>query len=116
MPGRYNMVVPIGATFERSLTWYTDDAETLPRDLTGWSARLQVRKTAAASGTLLALTSASGITLGGVAGTIAIEIAAATTAGIPPGTYRYDLEMVDPSGKVRRLMEGTIQFTYEVTR
>jgi hypothetical protein len=50
-----------------------------PFNLTGYTARMQVRATAEASSTILSLTSspAAGITMGGAAGTLALAVTAA---------------------------------------
>jgi hypothetical protein len=77
---------------------------------------MQVRNSYDASETALSLTSGTGITLGGTAGSILIEATATQTAGILAGPYVYDLEMVSPASVVTRLVEGTIIVDPEVTR
>jgi hypothetical protein len=85
-------------------------------NLTGYTARLQVRRTKTHPDTLVSLTDASGITLGAAAGTIAILIAAATTTTLPAGVWVYDLELISGAGLVTRLLEGRFQVVGEVTR
>lgn len=112
-PGVLNLACPQGATFTRTLTWKIDGAAV---NLTGYTARMQVRKSASSATTYVSLTSSSGITLGGAAGTITISISAAQTSDIPEGAYVYDLELVSSGGVVTRLVGGKFSVTAEVTR
>lgn len=112
IPGKINFTCPQGSTFSKSLT-YNIDGE--PIDLTGYSARLQVREFHYSDSTVVNLTSGSGITLGGSAGTIDVLIDAETTAEFEAGNYVYDLELV-VSGTVNRIIEGKFIVTPEVTR
>ena len=88
-----------------------------PLDLTGCKARMQVRAEVESTEVLLELTTENGgITLGGVAGTIELFVSddASTlftwTAGV------WDLEIEFPGGDVRRLAQGSISVSPEVTR
>ena len=113
--GSYSFYAEQGATLERVIT-YTDSAEAII-NLTGYTARLQVRATYDSSSTILSLTSAAGITLGGAAGTIAITASATTTAALTaPFSGVYDLELVSGGGEVTRLLEGTATVSPEVSR
>lgn len=106
-----------GATFQKVVTWKAGTPAT-PVDLTGCTARAQFRATIAAPVALYEMTSApdGGITLGGVAGTITIDIDEPTTAGFSWKTAVYDLEIVRADGTVRRLLSGTVSVSPEVTR
>jgi hypothetical protein len=77
---------------------------------------MQVRETYDSSLPVLSLTSGTGITLGGTAGSIILEATATTTAGVPSGQYVYDLELVTSGGYVTRLLEGNFTVDPEVTR
>lgn len=111
--GVINLVCPQGSTFRRTLTWKTG---VTPINLTGYSARMQVRETHASSTIVVSITSGSGITLGGSAGTIELYLSNITTANIRSGFYVYDLEVVASNGDVSRLIEGKFEVTPEVTR
>jgi hypothetical protein len=111
-PGKVNFVCPQGSTFSRTLTYKVDDD---PVDLTGYSARLQVREYHYSDDFIASLTDSSGITLGGSAGTISILVAASATQSFVAGDYVYDLELV-AGGTVTRLIEGKFTVTPEVTR
>ena len=89
--GLHNFKAEEGADFIRTLTW-TDDADALI-DLTGYTARMQVRREIDDSATLLELTTAnSRITLGGTAGTIALILSMCRrphqTAALRGGNWR----------------------------
>jgi hypothetical protein len=115
MAGRYNIVIEQGATFDRLITW--KDAAGSPIDLTGYSARMQLRASHTAQAVLIELTTGNGrIALGGVAGTVRLTIAAADTAALASGMCVYDLELVSGGGVVTRLLEGSCQVSPEVTR
>jgi len=111
-----NIEVPCYADWEITLTWYTSTAETAVVDLSNYTARMDIRRKQSDSSALATLTNSSGITLGGSAGTIVIALTDTQTASITPGPAVYDLEMIDGSGKVRRLIAGSLTFTASVTR
>jgi hypothetical protein len=112
-PAEYKIEARQGATFRRTLTWYLQKQLV---NLTGYTARMQVRSSAASSTALLsATTENSYITLGGAAGTITLNIPANIMAGIPAGRYVYDLELVTGS-EVTSLLAGRFIVTAEVTR
>lgn len=113
--GQFDITILQGATFNPVITW-KNKSTGVPVDLTGYSARLQVRKSASDSNKLLDLTSGDGITLGGSAGTITILVSATDTAALPAGAYKYDLELESGAGVVRRLLEGSATISAEVSR
>ena len=112
-PGRVNFLCPQGTTFNRLLTYKIND---IPVNLTGYTSRLQVRETHYAQDMIVALTSGSGITLGGSAGTIDLLISASATAAFNAGNFVYDLEIQSVNGTIDRLIEGSFIVTPEVTR
>ena len=112
-PGKYNFVCPQGTTFAEQLTWSIDDS---PVDLDTYTARMQVREKYTSTQKILDLTTENGgITLGGDAGTIDINIDANSTASLVAKTYVYDIELIS-SSTVTRLLEGNFIVTPEVTR
>lgn len=116
-PATLNLNCWQGASWDYHLTWTTTAGTvTTPVDLTNYTARMQVRQTVDATAVALSLTSGTGITLGGTAGTIYLEASATTTAGVAGGQYVYDLEIVSAGGNVTRLLEGTFMVDPEVTR
>lgn len=113
MTATYDFTAGQGETFDRTVTWKIGDVAV---NLTGYTARLQVRKTHKSTSAVVSLTQASGLTLGGAAGTIQIVISATATAALTAGRYVYDLELVSGDGRVKRLLEGAFVLTPEVTR
>lgn len=111
-PGVYDIVCPQGATFDQQWSVTVDGS---PMNLTGYTGALQVRETYDSSAVLFSLTSGSGITLGGTAGTIRADISAVSTAGVAAGFYAYDLELTAGSA-VTRLLQGKFTVTGEITR
>lgn len=120
--GIYNFTIEQGAKFERFLTWR--DQTRTPRDLTGWDARMKIKRKAGGQ-LILSLTTtpnAKGdcITLGGPAGTVRLFISSETTTGLDFKTAVFDLELVppvslDPNREPIRLVEGAVSFSPEVT-
>jgi len=112
--GRYNIICEAGATLTRQLLW--KDGAGNPVNLTNYTARMQVKFEAVQTAALLLeLSTANGrITLGGILGTIALNVAAIDTR-IVPGRYLYDLEMEAIGGKVTRLVSGAFVVVAEVT-
>lgn len=112
----YNLEINQGATLALVATW-KDSAGTAV-NLTGYTARLNVRETYASASAILTLTTENGgITLGGSAGTITLSASATTTAALTaPFSGVYDLELVSGGGVVTRLLEGVATVSPEVTR
>lgn len=112
---KYDIICDQGATFNRVLTWQDSNGD--PINLTGYTAKMQIRPEASSSTTTLSLTTEnSRISLGGAAGTITLTIAAADTAAVTAGQYVYDLELVSGAGTVTRLVMGSFLNRPEVTR
>lgn len=105
-----------GATWRQPLTY--EDSNGDPVDLTGYTARMQVRKkTSTPDPPLLDLTTENGgITLGGTDGTILLEATDEQTAALDFKTGRYDLELYPGDGTTKRLLMGSVILSREVTR
>jgi len=109
-----DLCIPAGASFSRVIRWKADGANV---NLTGYTARAQIRPSAASATTTLSLTTEnSRIALGGSAGTITLSISATDTAAIAAGRYVYDLELVSAGGIVTRLLQGIVTVSANVTR
>lgn len=110
----YDIICEQGATLVRVVT-YKDSAGN-PVNLTTYTARMKVRSSRGAPGAYLTLASGgSGISLASN-GEIQITVPATTTAAIPSGKYRYDLEVISPGNIVTRVIEGDFTVSGEVTR
>ena len=115
-PAKLKFTIYQGATFPKRLRW-RDKAAGTPIDLTGCTARMQVRAEIGSPTVLLELTTENGgITLGGTAGTIDLYVGATATAAFTWEGGVFDLEIEFPGGDVRRLAQGTVSVSPEVTR
>jgi hypothetical protein len=115
MAANYDIVMDQGATFNRVITW--QDSQAIPVNLTGYTARMQIRSEVDSSTAALSLTTENGrIALGGTAGTITLTVSATDTVAVTAGEYVYDIELVSGSGTVTRLLQGCFTVDAEVTR
>lgn len=113
---KLNLKVDQGATFAKTVTWKTG-TPAVAVNLTGCSARMQVRAKLTDTAVLLDLTTLNGgIVLGGTAGTVEIKISATQTTAITWVNAVYDLEVVFADATVRRLLAGNVTVSPEVTR
>ena len=112
--GVLNLSIEQGTTYSQQFTGKVNDVAV---NLTGYTARLKARGTnVGRSGPpALSLTSSSGITLGGAAGTITLGLSATATSNLIAGKYNYDLELESSGGVVTRLLKGTLTVVSEVT-
>lgn len=114
-PAKLKFTIYQGATFRKRLTWRAPDGT--PIDLSGCTARMQVRAEVESPTVLLSLTTENGgLTLGGVAGTVELYVSDEDTGTITWDAGVWDLEVVHPSGEVTRLAQGYVAVSPEVTR
>ena len=114
LAGKYNITCEQGATFDLQLTWKGSDGSLV--NVTGYTARMQVKKSRTDTTNVVSLTTEnSRIVLGGAAGTIDLTIDATTTAALDVGQFVYDLELINGS-TVYRVIEGAFTVSGEVTR
>lgn len=88
-----------------------------PTDLTGFTARMQIRPTLSDSTVIEELTSENNkIVINNINKTITLTIPAATTANYTFSSAVYSLEMISSGGQVTPLCSGSFSLTKEVTR
>lgn len=112
LAGVYDFSIDQGSTVVVPIVWKDSDGS--PIDLTGYTARMQL-KTSYSASPALSLTSTSGISLTTTTGEITITMTATQTASLSAVTYLYDLELVSSAGVVTKLIKGQIQVLPEVT-
>lgn len=112
--GIYDIIIEQGATFTLSATW--KDSAGAPVNITGYSARMQVRSNYDSEEALVSLVSPTNITLGGALGTILVTIIATDTQKLTIQDGVYDLELQSAGGVVTRLLQGKATISREVTR
>jgi hypothetical protein len=123
--GIYNILIEQGTTFYRLIDVMEPDVldPTIfePFDLTGYTARMQIRRDIDSETPMLSLTSptvsGNGITVqDGANNALSINITNTVTSSLTSSGV-YDLEIIKTStGFVSRLLQGTITLSREVTR
>ena len=108
----HDLVIDQGSTFVIDLT--IKESGTL-KNLTGFSARAQMRSSKTASAVAASFTCS--ITSPPTAGIVKMELPATTSSAMASGVYFYDLEIHTANDAiVKRLIEGTVTINQEVTR
>jgi hypothetical protein len=125
LAGKYNIFIEQGTTFYRLIDVMEpnilDPTTFEPFDLTGYTARMQIRRTIDSPTAMLSLTSptvnGNGITMrDGVVNALSINITDAMTSSLTSSGV-YDLEIIKTAtGDVSRLLQGTMTLSLEVTR
>lgn len=113
---RSDIVVNQGARFQLNVAVKNSDGTV--KDLTGYSARMQVRATKASSTVLMEATTGLGtISINAPGGIVSVNIGASATAAMTWNAGYYDMEIftVDPN-EVIRVVEGFATLSKEVTR
>lgn len=111
--GAYSFGLEQGATFNQTLNWSINGTGV---NLTTFTAKMQVRKTAYHTTPVTTFTTTDGSITLNSSGNITLIKSAADASAIPAGVYVYDLELTSPNGTVKRLVEGAFTVNAEVTR
>jgi hypothetical protein len=111
MGAKANIVIDQGADFSTTVT-VTDDSNAAV-DLTGYTARGQIRKHYTST-TAVDFT----INFGSPRseGQVELSLTNSQTGSMEAGRYVYDAEIISSSGTVTRLVEGIATVTPQVTR
>lgn len=113
--GKLDLVIEKGATFQKTL--YYKDKTKVAIDLTGYTARMQIRETPQSSTFVAELTTENGgITITGAAGQIDLLLSATATSAISVDSGNYDLELESPGGVVTKLVRGHVSIIEEITK
>jgi hypothetical protein len=127
--GTYNFTIEQGVTNKFEVAFQDGNGD--PHDLTGYSARMQIRDKVGGSTVHLTLSSSldasgTGLNMSGsngtnppVSGTIGVNIAAVTSSLLDFNSAVYDLEIASGSGStvtVVRLLQGKIKLSKEITQ
>ncbi len=109
--GTYNLVIDQGSDFALDLV-IKEGGSAL--NLANYSGRAQLRTSVDASSASASFT----VTVTNAAnGALKMQLPAATSSGISAGQYVYDLEIYTSSDSiVKRIMQGDVTITPEVTR
>ena len=123
--GTYNMTIEQGSTFGRLISVEEPDLATDPTGatfkpflLTGYTARMQIRRNIDSSTAMLSLTTENGgitINPGAEDNEIRLSITATNTALLTSDGV-YDLEIISSLGEVSKVIRGIVTVIPEVTR
>lgn len=113
MTAKYKIKINQGATLRIPFTWKSNGTAI---DITGFTARMQIRKTISSTEIIHELTTENGGIILGDDGAFLIYISDSVTKTFNFTTAVYDLEFVNLEGDVIRLLEGAVQLSLEVTR
>jgi type II secretory pathway component HofQ len=115
MAKQKNWEVDQNTTF-RFQVQYTEDDQVTPIDLTGATAKMQVRDTKGGKQLAFTLTSPSGgITIDEETGTLSIVATPTQTNKLFYPKSSYDVMLVDSNGDKVKLLEGFITLSRSVT-
>lgn len=113
--GNYDFTLEQGTTFTKSFVW--KDSNNAVINLSGYSARLQIRAYKDSVTKLVEATTQNGkLVITANLGKIALTLPPADTNGITFEQGLYDLEVEASNGVVTRLLEGIVTFSKQVTR
>ena len=128
--GRYAIYIEQGASLDFEVQYI--DSEGTPVDLSGYSARMQIRPSVTSNTAYITLTSdlqpdGTGLNLSGshstkppTSGSIGVFISACSSSALNFSEAVYDLELFVPyeggCDYVTRLMQGAVKLSKEVTR
>jgi hypothetical protein len=116
-PANLDLTIYKGSTFVKTLQWKTG-TPAVAVDLTGCTARMQVRKSPCDTVVLETLTTENGkiVITDATDGKIQIKISAETSTAYTFVSGVYDLEIVFSDNTVTRIIEGNFMAMPEVTR
>ena len=111
MSAKYNLICDQATTFNFQFQIKND---TVPWDLTNYTATMTVRPFIGANTTTVVASTDNGRITLQAQGRVVVELDASTTGAIPAGRYQYDL-VLDSGGVITRILEGKFVVTGAVT-
>lgn len=108
-PAHRNLSITRGATFRQRYTLLSGQTKqsATPKDLTNFTGEFKVMR---GTTTLLTLTDGSGLTLGGVEGTIDLYLSNTDTSNLTWSAATYTLAIIDGSNSDKNfILYGSIQ-------
>ena len=115
MAYRIDIVLDQGSDIETSYEFF--DSGNRPISFNGFSAQMQVRRTAVSEIVIDDLTTqGTPDRIGFCSNLVTLKWPREVTQKIKAGRYVYDLEVKSPNGNITRLMEGAFVIKQEVTR
>ena len=114
MASRLNITVKQHATFNKRFVWRDKNGRAV--NLTGWTAKLQVRSVPASPDVLLEFSTTNGRIALYQNGTIELMMSDEDTGQLAFKNGAYDLVLETPTGEKIRLLEGKLTVSDGVTR
>ena len=112
-PGRYNITVYQGTTFQLSPVWKIGG---VPVIMSNYSADMQVRASTDTAIIVELSTSNGKITIDSAYGRVNLNLTAAQTAALTAGVYQYDLNLTDnDAGVTYKILQGAFVVAASVT-
>jgi hypothetical protein len=126
-PGVLNLTIYQGATFQKTLKWITNTVDPVThevikvsKDLTGYTAKMQIREFVESDEVLIELSTENGRltieTLPDGDSGINMFIDAEDTASLNFMNAVYDLKIISSGGYVYRIVAGSVELSKEITR
>jgi hypothetical protein len=110
LPLSYDFTVYTGTSFEREFRWLDDNKN--PIDLSGWTANLLIGQQLAEADMQLNVGN-GGVTLTSQ-GQIIITLTPVQTGLLKAPVAFYNLDLIEPSGFIRRFMRGRLSVVVDV--
>ncbi len=108
----YRIEINQGETFSLAVQWLSGDVAT---DLTGASVKMQIRASVGSTVLQTFSNTTSGLTIDVATGTITLDVSATVSAAWTFTHALYDILVTLPSGVTKRLLEGDIYVSQQVT-
>lgn len=113
--GQLDLSIEKGATYRKVLIWKDSSKNII--DITGYTARMQIRSSVTAPSFLVELTTEnSRITITGAEGKIELYISDTDTSALQGTQGVYDLELISTTNDVIKLLRGNVSMVDEVTK
>ena len=113
-PGRYNLTVYKGTTFDLKPVWKIGG---VPVILDNYSANMQVRYASDTAAIIELSTSNGRATIDAAYGRINLHISSTDTAALPAGIYNYDLNLTNNTdGTVYKILQGAFAVNVSITQ
>ena len=105
-----NLYIDQGSSFSSTVT--VEDVNDNPVDIGGYTLRGQIRKSYAST----TATNFTSTISDAVNGKFTIELSPVQTGALKAGRYVYDVEVINPSNVVTRVVEGQVTINPRVTQ
>lgn len=111
----YDFEIEQGSDLLKPFVW--KDSTGTPVDLSNYTAKLQVRRSASSPDVLFEMSTANGrISIIPSTGKVILIFKSTDTSPLTWKQGKYDLDLISAAGTVKRLLQGSITISPEITR